>query len=271
MRAAQYQEVRDDPRVGDFGVVACGLLVGMRLGDRLDRKPGRQHGVHPSRQGAPCIRDREGLVTLADLSGCGAEGPSLGDRAFEEVVPDRQRLAPARFVVDPASDRGRRRRVHDGELDEPVRLEHALHLAQGRLRVADVHQAHEGGHEVEGSAGERQRRTVSDDEPDTAAPDCRSGRDERVCDVEGDDVRTPLGEQASVVTLTAAQIESRAVRNRGQHGEERRRVHQVAIDVEPGTRQLCPRPCVGVPHRTSIVVSHDHPVFQVVHHAQRGR
>ena len=61
-------------------------------------KAGRQHRIHPPRQRAPGVGDREGLVTLAYVGGGGAERPSLGDRTVEEVVPDRQRLTLTRLV-----------------------------------------------------------------------------------------------------------------------------------------------------------------------------
>src|SRR5450755_1497432 len=54
------------------------------------------------------------------------------------------------------------------------------------------------------------------------------------------------------MSLTAAQIEAQQPINGWEQREERRAVHQVPVDVEPGTRQFRPRRSVRVPQLPGI-------------------
>lgn len=99
----------------------------------------------------------------------------------------------------------------DGELQESARLEHPVDLAQHRVEVGHVHQAHEGDDEVEGLVGKGERGRaggqVADAERLAALLDC-GGVDEALGDVDGGHAGAAAGEQAGVVALAAAQVQA---------------------------------------------------------------
>ena len=80
--------------------------------------------------------------------------------------------------------------------------------------------------------------------------------DEDLGDVECRHLGPACRDEAGVVALTAAQIETALRLHRWEHGEERRRVDQVSVDVVAGATQLGPRRRVGVPLRSAVGVPH---------------
>jgi hypothetical protein len=76
-------------------------------------------------------------------------------------------------------------------------------------------------------------------------------------DVDGGHLCAASGEQARVVALPAAQVEAVAAGQVVDHGQKRRRVDQVAVDVVAGPDQLGPGVGVLVPIATDLSVIHD--------------
>jgi len=137
--------------------------------------------------------------------------------------------------------------VEHRELRETAGPQHPRHLTQRAFGISDVHQAHERGHHVECRRAERQRGPVAEQIADTVTVGFGGRRNERLRDIEGDDVRAATGQQAGIMPLTAAHVQARQPVDCRQQFEKRRGVHQVPVEVQPSARQFRPRRGVGVP------------------------
>ena len=146
--------------------------------------------------------------------------------------------------------------MDDRKLDEPPRPQDPGHLAEHPLWIGDVHQAHERGHCVETRCTEREHGPIAQDVPNPPRARFDSGRDERLGDVEGHNARALGRQQAGVVPFAAAQVETRQPINRREQREERRRVDEVPVDIEPRPREFRPRRGVGVPQLTGVRACH---------------
>ncbi len=184
------------------------------------------------------------------------EHPRLGQRTLVEVVADRECVSLSGLVVQPSSDGCRRGRVNHRELHEAPWLEHPTDLLQRSLRLADVHQAHERRDEIEDRAAKGQVCAVAENEPDAARARRDGGLEERIRDIQCDDIGFGFGEQSGVVALAAAEVEPDEPGNTREQGEERWRVDEIAINIEASTRQLDPPGGVRVPEPPSIGSHH---------------
>ena len=123
----------------------------------------------------PRVTDREGTVAAPQLLRRRAERPGLGQRALDEVVADGERLTLTRVVDDPPPHPRAHHWMQYRELHEnSPGLSTRASLAQRRLRIGDIHQAHEPGDEIEESrrrtAGSPRRRGRSGSHDGTPRP-----------------------------------------------------------------------------------------------------